>query len=209
MDFNDIIMKKKKFKICAYISAVLFFGFIGLCVYVLIFNPNADNWSSVSIGHGKVSIVHPAMPDSTKFWEDGGGSFHVSIVKDIAEMSGGHLVFFNQNIPFQGVRIFAFANGDKRIGENAFIGYGMEFGSLSHSTNMVGCSPNDQTSEAAFIGYGILFFDLSHSVDKDKNWCTFMISLWYPIIIFGILPVIFVVKKLRGRKLDQSEPDCQ
>jgi len=195
-------MKNKILKNCAYISAVLFFGFVGLYLYVWIapeINGGSD-WHSLSIGHGKVSIVNPAMPDSTKFWEDGGTSFHISVAKDIAEMSGDYLVFFNQNIPFQGVRIFGFAQGDKRIGEKGFIGYGMEFGSLAHSTNMIGCPDNDRTSEAVFIGYGILFFDLSHSIDKDKNWCTFMISLWYPIILFGILLAIFVVKKLRGRK---------
>jgi len=48
--------------------------------------------------------------------------------------------------------------------------------------------------------YGIYFSDIDHTINKEQNWWTFFINLWYPIIIFGILPAIFVIKKLRNRK---------
>jgi hypothetical protein len=192
-------MKKKIFRTCLYVSAVLFLGFIGLYVYVWVapeINGGWD-WHSISIGHGKISIAHPAMPDPTKFWGDDGRNFHVSATKDVSsDMSGCYLVFFNQNIPFYGVRIFGFADGDKMIGKTGFRGYGMEFGSSIHTTNMFDCSTNDRASETIFLGYGILYFDLSHSIDKDKTWWTLMISLWYPIILFAILPAIFIIKKI-------------
>jgi hypothetical protein len=53
--------------------------------------------------------------------------------------------------------------------------------------------------------YGIYFRTIKHAVKKDWDQWTLMISLWYPIILFGILPAIFAVKKLRGRKSVSTE----
>jgi hypothetical protein len=65
---------------------------------------------------------------------------------------------------------------------------------------MLGASDSNRTSETVFVGHGIYFWEMKHTVEKKWSWWTLMISLWYPIILFGILPAIFLVKKLRGRK---------
>jgi hypothetical protein len=108
-------------------------------------------------------------------------------------------------MPFWGVRAFPFPSGDKITIQPRIFGYGIQFGSGTHSAKMVGCSENDLTSETYFIGYGIFFCDISHSLDKDKTWWTLMINLWYPIIIFAILPAILLVKKLRSKKLASTK----
>jgi hypothetical protein len=47
---------------------------------------------------------------------------------------------------------------------------------------------------------GGIYFRLIEDVRRPDSWWTFRINLWYPIILFGILPAIFAVKKLRGGK---------
>ena len=47
---------------------------------------------------------------------------------------------------------------------------------------------------------GGLYFRLIKHTDTNETWWTLMVSLWYPIIIFGILPAVYVVQKLRGTK---------
>ncbi len=65
--------------------------------------------------------------------------------------------------------------------------------------------PNDRTTVGlsddmmGWIGYGIYYRVISDATSK-VTWWTLMISIWYPIILFGILPAIFAVKKLRARK---------
>lgn len=58
---------------------------------------------------------------------------------------------------------------------------------------------DNTTSGKGWSGYGIYFFHIIHTVDKENNWWTLMISLWYPIIFFAILPAIFVIRKIRNR----------
>lgn len=126
-------------------SAILFFGFAGLYAYAWLANPNpqADksgiHWSYVSFGNG----------------------LHIAVTKEF----GGNVVFFNQNMPYQG-SIITLA-GDNTVGETGF------------------------------TGAGIYFRHIIHTVETDKNWWTLMISLWYPIIVFAVLPLVFVIKKLR------------
>jgi hypothetical protein len=68
-----------------------------------------------------------------------------------------------------------------------------------------GPMPNDRTTVGlsddmmGWIGYGIYYRVISDATSK-VTWWTLMISIWYPIILFGILPAIFAVKKLRARK---------
>jgi hypothetical protein len=76
-----------------------------------------------------------------------------------------------------------------------------------------GLEPNDTTSFGpqdsrtnvrGWAIYGVYFGLADHPASNEK-WWTFMISLWYPIIIFGILPAIFIVKKLRNRKSSSTK----
>jgi hypothetical protein len=68
-----------------------------------------------------------------------------------------------------------------------------------------GPMPNDTTmfgsnvKETFYEGWGI-YFKLINNTAMKITWWTLMISLWYPIIIFAILPTIFMIKKLRNRK---------
>ena len=69
-----------------------------------------------------------------------------------------------------------------------------------------GPKPNDGTMSGSSddqTGWGFYGMECGLMRVNDpvvKTWWTLRISLWYPIIIFGILPAIFVVKKLRNRK---------
>jgi hypothetical protein len=133
---------KNQIKNGTYISTMLFFGFVGLCVFTLFSNPNPNlDWSYISLGK----------------------DFHVAITKNW----GGNLVFFNEERPYTG-SIIKFA-GDKTINE-----WGLN-------------------------GWGIYFRHIENSVQKSI-WWTLMISLWWPIILFGMLPAIYAVKKLRAAK---------
>jgi hypothetical protein len=58
--------------------------------------------------------------------------------------------------------------------------------------------------EWGLTGWGIYFRHITNSV-QHSVWWTLIISLWYPIIIFGILPAIFVVTKLRCKKLASKQ----
>jgi hypothetical protein len=138
-------MKNRIFKKCAYVSMSLFLGFIGLYAYALLApNPRADDsgihWSYSSLGNLHVAV--------TSNW-------------------GGHLVFFNQTMPYTG-SIMSFA-GDKSVIEHGLTGWGLYFRSIEHA-------------------------------DTNETWRTFMISLWYPIIAFAILPALGLVQKLRGHR---------
>jgi hypothetical protein len=59
--------------------------------------------------------------------------------------------------------------------------------------------PTDTLKGGWDRGYGIYYLVIYDSASR-WTWWTLMISLWYPIILFGILPAIFVIKKLRSRE---------
>ena len=133
--------------------------------------------------------------------EDGGGNLHLTVEKsDMEDMHGCYLIVLNQNMPYQLNFSFAFDDKDKITNEAHFAAYGIKFSSGTHSARMLGCADDDRTSLIVFTGYGIFFSKISHTVDKFHNWWTFMISLWYPVIIFSILPAVWLVQKLRGTK---------
>lgn len=198
-------MKNNLFRQCACASTVLFFGFVGLYAYVWITDPNpkvsgdSSDWRSVSIGHGKISIAHSWQhsthtngPAMGLIAEDGGGNLHITVSKLFFR---AELLFLNQNMPEEGFMNFV-KPGDGKTKSIYFNHYGVEFYSFEHTTNFWGFSKNDRQTESRFIGYGIYFRDTSHTVDKAHNWWTLMISLLYPIIIFGILPFIAAVRKI-------------
>ncbi|HEY1718421.1 MAG TPA: hypothetical protein VGH42_09045 [Verrucomicrobiae bacterium] len=70
-------------------------------------------------------------------------------------------------------------------------------GPMPNGTTMLG--PTDTVTGGWDRGYGIYFLSIYDAASK-WTWWTLIISLWYPIIIFGILPAIFAVKKMRNRK---------
>lgn len=67
-------------------------------------------------------------------------------------------------------------------------------GPYPNATTMLG--PTDTIT--GYEGCGI-YYHVIHDSASNVTWWTLMISLWYPIILFGILPAIFVVKKLRAK----------
>lgn len=173
-------MKKKFLSVSTWASALIFIIFVGLYIYVSIANPNPID----------IIKIREYPPYD-------GGKLHFTAAKHIAETTTPHLIIFNQRMPFWGVRAFPFSGDDKITIQPRIFGYGIQFGTGTHSTAMMGCSENDQTGETYFDGYGIFYCDIFHSIDKDKTWWTLMISLWYPIFIFSILPIIFAIKMLR------------
>jgi cytochrome oxidase Cu insertion factor (SCO1/SenC/PrrC family) len=140
-------MKDKALAIFAYISAVLFLGFVGLLIFAVVANPRIQMDSS------NINCPHISF----------GGGVNFTVTKD----NGGNLILFNQNLPFFGGTI-ALA-GDKT------------------------------TTETGWDGFGI-YFRIVKDAKVVSNWWTFMISLWYPIVITTILPTFFFLKKLRKNK---------
>jgi len=47
-------------------------------------------------------------------------------------------------------------------------------------------------------GPGIGYIAFTSPPTSGEKWWTFAFSVWYPIIIFGILPLVLTVKKLRA-----------
>jgi hypothetical protein len=47
--------------------------------------------------------------------------------------------------------------------------------------------------------WGIYFRQITVTTGKG-TWWTLLVSFWYPIIMFGILPSIFLIKKLLAPK---------
>ena len=54
-------------------------------------------------------------------------------------------------------------------------------------------------SETGWDGCGT-YFRIVKDTKRTDNWWTLMFSLWYPIIIFSVLPAVYVVQKPRGTK---------
>ena len=59
-------------------------------------------------------------------------------------------------------------------------------------------SGDKTVSAKGWDGFGI-YFRLIKDTKMVGSWWTLMISLWYPVIIFAILPVTFAVKKWRAK----------
>ena len=59
---------------------------------------------------------------------------------------------------------------------------------------------DENVKETGCDFYGIYFRTIHYTDKKYWDQWTLIISLWYPIMLFGILPAIFVVKKLRNLK---------
>src|ERR1700744_852874 len=61
----------------------------------------------------------------------------------------------------------------------------------------IGFADTKAVDEKGWDVYGIYF-----RVVKDNNradsWWTFIISFWYPLIIFSIWPILFMVRRLRS-----------
>ncbi|MBU6410189.1 MAG: hypothetical protein KGR98_07360 [Verrucomicrobia bacterium] len=200
-------------------SAILLLGTIGVYCWVRMANPEPfetrsgqDDWCSISIGRGGIAIAHSLQPSRDKnhpgmftYLYDGGNRVHFAIQKGyVRDMSGCYLVVYSQNFPYELNTSFAFAPNDRITNRVGFVHFGIKYGSGIHTGNMIGCADNDRTSATVFIGYGIFFSRIFHSVDKAQNWWTLMISLWYPIIIFAILPCVLVIKALRARLVSAS-----
>ena len=65
---------------------------------------------------------------------------------------------------------------------------------------LVGFDDDKTINDTTLDFCGIYFDHIKHTVEKDQNWWTLMISFWYPIIIFSILPIVFVARKLYAAK---------
>jgi len=171
---------------------------MGLYVYTWIMD--ANSWKSF-VTVGRSNPITATDYTSKKTYAVYPHRVRIALEKnEVEDMRGCNLVFFNQDIPYELNAMFAFADGDKKISKAGLMRYGIQVGSWAHSARMLGCADNDRTSQTVFLGYGIYFSNIDHTVNKEQNWWTFFINLWYPIIIFGILPSIFVIKKLRNRK---------
>ena len=70
---------------------------------------------------------------------------------------------------------------------------------MPYMGSIVSFAGDKSVVERGLTAWGLYFRLIKHA-DTNETWWTLMVSLWYPIIIFGILPLVFVVKKLRAAK---------
>ncbi|MGA3266089.1 MAG: hypothetical protein ABSE16_04625 [Verrucomicrobiota bacterium] len=76
---------------------------------------------------------------------------------------------------------------------------------MPYTGSVVSFTGDKSVTERGWTGWG-LYFRLIEHTETNETWWTFMISLWYPVVICGILPAVFVVQRLRGTKpVTQSE----
>jgi hypothetical protein len=52
----------------------------------------------------------------------------------------------------------------------------------------------DNQTERGWDGWGF-FYRIVNDTDRKETWWTLMFSIWYPIIIFAILPLVFIIKR--------------
>ena len=168
-------MKKNLFEICASVSTILFLGYVTLCLYVWLANSNptdsvVEDWRSLSIGGNGIKIAH---------------SIRLSTKQNGSAM---------QIYPYDGGNNFHIAVTTSWGGKLILMNQCMPSEGV-----MLGADVAETIKRSGWDNFGIRFIHIIHSVEKDKNWWTLMISLWYPIVIFGILPSIFIAKKLRAK----------
>jgi hypothetical protein len=174
-------MKKKILSICVWVSITFFVVFAGLYIYVLIADPktymddSGIHWPNITIKHNPPIVItnYPSKISANYPLYKPTTIDDPSVHVAVTKYDwNGNLMFFNQRSPYVG-------------------GVIAMTGTNSHSVNEV--------NETGWDGLGI-YFCLIEDIRRPDSWWTLMISLWYPIILFAILPAIFVVKKLRGRK---------
>lgn len=71
---------------------------------------------------------------------------------------------------------------------------------MPYTGGIISFTGDNTVNETGFTGFGLYFRHITHTVEKDKDWWTLMISLWYPIAIFAIFPLVFVGKKMRAAR---------
>jgi hypothetical protein len=72
-------------------------------------------------------------------------------------------------------------------------------GDLPYLGDVISIDDGKMINERGWSGCGT-YLRLIKNTDVGVTWWTFMINLWYPIIIFGVLSAVFMAKKLHGRK---------
>jgi hypothetical protein len=68
--------------------------------------------------------------------------------------------------------------------------------SMPYTGSIISMAGDKSVNEIGWDGWGTYFRHITHTLEKEKDWWTLMISLWYPIIIFGIPPSVFIAKKI-------------
>jgi hypothetical protein len=167
-------MKNNKLNICTGISAVLFILFAGLYVYVLIADPKTYLDDS-GIHWPNITIIHNVPITIT--------NYPPSILTNSIQTN--YPSYKLTSIDDSSVHI-AVAKDDWYVG-----------GTLA----LVGDNKH-LVSEVSEKGWNFArtYFCIIKNIHRPDSWWTLEISLWYPIILSGILPAIFVVKKLHNRK---------
>jgi hypothetical protein len=68
--------------------------------------------------------------------------------------------------------------------------------SYPYGGSTIGVAGDKSIVEKGWDGWGI-YFRSFNTVGKHDLWWTLKFSLWYPVVAFGILPAIFVIKRVR------------
>jgi hypothetical protein len=69
---------------------------------------------------------------------------------------------------------------------------------MPYTGGVIGFSGDTKNRVTGVNGFGVYFRHIVDPTNQSKNWWTLMVNIWYPIIAFGILPAIFLVKQIRG-----------
>jgi hypothetical protein len=105
---------------------------------------------------------------------------------------------FDPNLYFRhGRSHFYIPLGNATMAVDKYNGGQMVFFNGPEPNSTTSSGSNDNQTGWGFYGIECRLMSVNDPV--VKTWWTLNISLWYPIIIFGIFPVFFAIKKLRAK----------
>jgi hypothetical protein len=68
-------------------------------------------------------------------------------------------------------------------------------GDLPYLGSIISIENDRKINVRGWNGFGV-YLRLIKNTDVGKTWWTLIINLWYPIVIFGILSIVLVLKRL-------------
>jgi hypothetical protein len=100
------------------------------------------------------------------------------------------------NLYFESHHYFPIFGGIKMTVTDRWGGNILFFDQEAPYTDSIVSLTGDKTSVKGCDGWGI-YFRLIINPDRKDSWWTLMFSLWYPIVIFCVLPLISLIQKWR------------
>jgi hypothetical protein len=74
---------------------------------------------------------------------------------------------------------------------------------MPYAGSVISLTGDKTINERGVTGWGI-YFRLIENTTQNSRWWTLMISFWYPVILFGILPLVFAVRNCARPKQEAA-----